>query len=74
MTNVVGQTKVDSFTTVNLFGAYDLGLGGVFSDTSVTLNLDNVFDEEPPFYNAAGGTANGSTLGRMVSVGIRKTF
>jgi len=74
VTNVVGQTKVDSFTTVNLFGAYDLGLGGVFSDTSVTLNLDNVFDEEPPFYNAAGGTANGSTLGRMVSVGIRKTF
>lgn len=74
VTGVVGQSKIDSFTTVNLFGAYDLSLGGVFTDTSLTLNIDNVFDEEPPYYNAAGGTANGSTLGRMVSVGIRKTF
>ncbi|MET4685243.1 TonB-dependent receptor domain-containing protein [Brevundimonas faecalis] len=74
VTNVVGQTKIGSFTTVNLFGAYDLGLGGAFSDMSVTLNVDNLFDEEPPFYNAAGGTANGSTLGRMISIGVRKTF
>lgn len=74
LTNAVGQTKIDSFTTVNLFGSYDLGLSGAFSDTTVTLNVDNVFDEEPPFYNAAGGTANGSTLGRVVSIGLRKTF
>lgn len=71
---IVGQTKIDSFTTVNLFGAYDLSFGGFLSDTTLTLNVDNLFDEEPPFYNAAGGTANGSTLGRLISVGVRKTF
>ncbi|WP_438851830.1 TonB-dependent receptor plug domain-containing protein [Brevundimonas nasdae] len=74
VTNVVGQNKIDSFTTVNLFGSYDLGLSGAFSDTTVTLNIDNLFDEEPPYYNAIGGTANGSTLGRVVSIGLRKTF
>ncbi|GAW40958.1 Colicin I receptor precursor [Brevundimonas sp. SH203] len=74
MANGVGQTRIGSFTTVNLFAAYDLNLGGAFSDTSVTLNVDNLFDEEPPFYNAAGGTANGSTLGRLVSIGVRKAF
>lgn len=71
---IVGQTSIDSFTTVNLYGGYDLPLDGFLSDTTVTLNIDNLFDEEPPYYNAAGGTANGSTLGRLVSVGIRKTF
>jgi iron complex outermembrane receptor protein len=71
---IVGQTEIDSFTTVNLFAAYDLSFGGVLSDTTLTVNLDNLLDETPPYYNAAGGTANGATLGRMISVGIRKTF
>lgn len=74
LTGIPDQNKVSGFTTVNLFGSYDLGLSGAFSDTTVTLNIDNVFDEEPPYYNAAGGTANGSTLGRVVSIGLRKTF
>lgn len=74
LTGIPDQNKVSGFTTVNLFGSYDLGLSGAFSDTTVTLNVDNIFDEEPPYYNAAGGTANGSTLGRVVSIGLRKTF
>ena len=74
LTGIPNQNKVSGFTTVNLFGSYELGLSGAFSDTTVTLNIDNLFDEEPPYYNAIGGTANGSTLGRVVSIGLRKTF
>ena len=71
---VVGQTKVDSFTTVNLFASYDLPSDGWLDGTTLTINVDNVFDEDPPYYNNANGYANGSTLGQLVSVGIRKTF
>ena len=40
----------------------------------LTLNVDNVFDEDPPYSNTSTGYANGSTLGRLVSVGLRARF
>ena len=74
------QTEVDAFNTVDLFLSYDLQGVGWRDGVSFTLNVGNVFDEDPPFYNgtqtlsSASGYANGSTLGRFFQIGVRKTF
>jgi iron complex outermembrane recepter protein len=71
------QRQVDSFDTVDLFLAYRLPWWS--NETSLTLNVTNVFDEDPPYYNGCLGTAlcgftNGSTLGRLTTVGLRSKF
>lgn len=71
---VVSQTKVDSFTTLDLFFSYAPDFGGWASDTLLTFNIDNVTDEEPPYLNNSIGYTNGSTLGRVFSIGVRKSF
>jgi len=68
LTGVVGQSELDSFQPVNLFVRYDFD-----DDLRLTLNVDNAFDDDPPFVNRSGGTV-GSTLGRFVSVGVQKQF
>jgi iron complex outermembrane receptor protein len=74
------QTKVDGFDTVDLFGAYDFKGQGWTNDLSLTVNIGNLFDEDPPFYNntqtlgSASGYINGGTLGRFLQVGLRKHF
>lgn len=74
------QTEVDSFDTVDLYASYDFQGEGWSQDLSLTLNVGNVFDEDPPFYNgmqtlsSASGYINGSTLGRFLQVGLRKSF
>ena len=71
---VAGQTKVDSYTLVNLFARYELPTSGWLENTAVTVNVDNVFDNDPPYFNSAQGYANGATLGRVIAVGLRKSF
>lgn len=66
------QTRVDSFNTVDLFFAYDLG--GVLKNSMLTVNVDNVFDQDPPYLNSSTGYTNGFTLGRLVSFGVRTKF
>jgi iron complex outermembrane receptor protein len=74
------QTEVGSFSVVDLFFAYNFEGDGVLGGTSLTLNVNNVFDQDPPFFNGCTqfssycGFANGSTLGRLVQFGIRKRF
>lgn len=63
--------RVKGYDTVDLYFGYDLGKIGMFRETALTLNIDNVFDQDPPFRNTGSGFANGSTLGRLVSVGLR---
>jgi iron complex outermembrane receptor protein len=71
---LVGQNRVDAFKTVDLFVAYDLPDHGPLTNTMLTLNVDNLLDEDPPYANTNIGYANGSTLGRLVSVGLRARF
>ena len=68
--DISGQSRVASFTTVDLFGSYELES----LDATLSLNLLNILDREPPVYRAAQGFANGSTLGRLLQVGITKRF
>ena len=73
------QTEVGSFNTVNLFFKYDVPAdSGVLKNLSFTLNVNNVFDTEPPLFlgntTANSGYANGFTLGRLFNFGISKKF
>lgn len=73
------QQEVGSYTTVDLFLSYELP-ETVLSGTVLTLNVDNLLDKDPPFYNGcvggAGvcGFANRSTLGRLVTFGLHTHF
>jgi len=71
---LTNQTEVKAFKTVDLFLGYDLKGVGIADDVMLTLNVDNVFNEDPPFINTSTGYANGGTLGRLVSVGVRTRF
>lgn len=74
---LVGQTRIKSFQTVDLRFSWDVPAGGVLAGTQLTLNVDNLLDVDPPYANLARtnfSQFNGSTLGRMVQFGIRKTF
>lgn len=70
------QTHVGSFSTVDLFFQYDFSGEALMKDLSLTLSVNNVFDQDPPFYGLATGNGytNGGTLGRLVQFGIRKKF
>ncbi len=78
--NGEGGDPVDSFATVDANVSYEFG------DTQVFLDATNLFDEEPPQYNAfaIGGNngvgvaaydpVNASPLGRVFTVGVRARF
>jgi len=69
---VLPQTRVSAFNTVDLFLAYDLG--DLLKNTLLTLNVDNILDQDPPYLNNSTGYTNGSTLGRLISFGVRTRF
>jgi len=68
------QTRVGSYNVVDLVLTYDLTGKGILRDLSLSLNVNNLFDQDPPFFNSGFGYANGSTLGRLIQFGIRKKF
>jgi iron complex outermembrane recepter protein len=71
-----GGQGVKAFTTVDLHAAYDFGKTGVLSDTEVSLTATNVFNKDPPFFNAAIGydTFNANPIGRLVVLGVTKRW
>ena len=66
------QDRISSFNTVDLFFSYDLK--ALLPNTSLTMNVDNLFDEDPPFFDSQTGYTNGGTLGRFISFGVRTKF
>lgn len=75
----VQQTKIGSFNTVDLFFRYDFKGEGFDRDLALTVNVNNVFDQDPPLSINTGagvtpGYANGGTLGRFVQIGVAKKF
>jgi iron complex outermembrane receptor protein len=68
---VVGQTRVDSFTVVNLYLGVNLGQFGTLKENELSLNVNNVFDQDPPYYNSGSGYTNGGTLGRLFTLSLR---
>ena len=73
------QDRVKAFNTVNLFFKYAVPSDStLFRDLELTLNINNVFDTDPPLFRSIGnnqpGYANGFTLGRLIQFGISKKF
>ena len=70
------QDHVSAFDTIDLFFRYDLNAEKLFSNLSLTLNVNNVFDQEPPILRDSGGSGftNGFTVGRLVMFGVSKKF
>lgn len=79
-TGVVGQTKVGSFNTVDLFLRYAFPEEGPLGKLDFTVNVSNAFNEAPPVFQGGDivrnqrGFRNGNTLGRIVQVGFAKEF
>jgi iron complex outermembrane receptor protein len=78
---IYGQTRVGAYNTFDLFFKYDVpGDSMAFKDLSLTLNVTNLFDKDPPLYFAgnivanASGFLNGNTVGRLVQLGVSKRF
>ncbi len=74
------QTQVDAFDVVNLYFRYDFDGERMLEELSVSLNVDNVLDQDPPEFRGVtsrsntSGFANGNTLGRLFQLGIKKQF
>lgn len=73
------QSRVKGFNLFNLFFKYDVpGESAIAKDLSFTLNIDNVFNSDPPLIrglsNSMFGAGNGFTLGRVVKIGLSKKF
>lgn len=74
VTGLPRQTHVDSFAPVNLYFSYGLEDVGL-KEAEISLNIDNVFDTQPPFIDQTGGIpTTTSTLGRFVALGVRMRF
>ncbi|BBO30126.1 TonB-dependent receptor (plasmid) [Alteromonas sp. I4] len=76
VTGLFDQTQVAGFGTVNMFINYMFDGDDWKEDLSVSLNIDNVFDREPPVFRSNGGDGytNGFTLGRQLKLGVSKRF
>jgi len=73
------QSRVASFNVINLFFQYKVpGESKIAKDLTFTVNVDNLFDQDPPLYRGQistfSGFANGFTLGRMIRLGVSKKF
>ena len=75
-TAALPQDEVDAFNTVDLYFRYDFNGMGYLENLSLSLNVKNVLDEEPPVFRATGGNGydNGFTLGRQIIMGVSKKF
>jgi iron complex outermembrane receptor protein len=79
-----GGDKVDATNTFDLHLSYNLELGGVIEDMSLSLDVRNIADEEPSFFNGnLGGFMGGAwgydnysanPVGRLITLGVRTNF
>jgi iron complex outermembrane receptor protein len=73
------QAHVGSFNLFNLFFQYKVpGESRIAKDLTLSLNIDNVFDQDPPIFRGTTATffgfGNGFTIGRVVRLGVTKRF
>lgn len=71
------QTEVSSFSTINMSIGYSPKLSGLLSDTTFSVNVDNLLNTNPPFLAGSNGQAygySGFTIGRYIQFGLNKKF
>ena len=79
-----GGDKVEATNTFDLNLAYRFDLGGTIEELGLALNIRNITDEDPPFFNGnlggfMGGAwgydnYNANPVGRLITLGIRTSF
>jgi len=79
--NVTPIQTVSSFTTVDAHFAWSLHNQGMFGNTQLSFNVNNLMNKNPPVFYTSG--TNGiigfdpvaaSPLGRVISVGLHKSW
>ncbi|TWB52971.1 iron complex outermembrane receptor protein [Nitrospirillum viridazoti] len=78
-TGGLGIQKVDSFTTADLHLAWNVPGQGMMGGIQATLDINNVFDTDPPYYYNTNGISGvdltaASPLGRVISIGLTKKW
>ncbi|HUD31001.1 MAG TPA: TonB-dependent receptor [Novosphingobium sp.] len=76
------QEHFNSFNTFDLFFKLDVPGGGIAQDLALTVNVNNVFDQDPPVYRGPSSISGAmgidplvaNTVGRLVKIGISKQF
>jgi|HigsolmetaAR204D_1030405.scaffolds.fasta_scaffold00488_2 Outer membrane receptor for ferrienterochelin and colicins len=73
-TGITPERTIDSYTTIDLHVGYDLS--ALSDGLAVALDVSNLFDEDPPFVNLAGGydSQSASPIGRLVAISFRKSW
>jgi iron complex outermembrane receptor protein len=72
---VSGGDEVDATTTVDANVTYTFE-AGPYPGSQVFIDVSNLFDKEPAFYNSAAGydSYSGNIIGRVITAGFRVKF
>jgi len=74
-TTVAKTAHVAAFNTVNLRASYNVPEGGALGGLRLSVNVENLFDQQPPFQaNATGTVSTANPIGRAVTFGISKRW
>jgi iron complex outermembrane receptor protein len=73
---VGGGDWVEPYVTVDLHVQHDFTGGGWLDKSSLYVDVTNLFNANPPFYNSTVGydTFQTSPIGRLIGIGARKKF
>jgi iron complex outermembrane receptor protein len=68
-----GGDDVDANTLWDIHLAWSFSEAGALGDSEVFLDVANIFDTDPPFYNASTGydRYGANPIGRVVTLGLR---
>jgi iron complex outermembrane receptor protein len=71
-----GGQPIPALTTFDLHGSYKLPDSGVLSKAELNLDVSNLTDKKPPFFNVAQGYDGfgGNPIGRVVTIGLSKKW
>ena len=71
----VSSYEADPYVTVDLRVAWTLPGDGWTQDTTLALQVNDLFDEAPPFFPATDGVGGAyNPIGRYVALSLRKAF
>ena len=70
-----GTFKAHAYTTVDLRATVKLPDVGLAKGVQLALEVNNLFDQDPPFFPATDGIGGAyNPIGRYVAVSLRKAF
>lgn len=73
---VGGGQSVDALLTFDAHASYKLPDAGVLAKAEINLDISNLTDKKPPFFNSAQGYDGfgGNPIGRVVTIGLSKKW